>query len=208
MASESTKSKILTAAVDVFAEYGYPAATVAIICKRAEVNIAAISYHFGSKDELFMKAIRHAFELAEEVYPLADPDAITPEDQLRHLMGAIIRRGFDLGPAGRIDQILSQEIVRSSSPHHFIVQEAQRHQGEILRKTLSRLMQTRSTRLINQAHANIAGLCFFPRTAIPLRKLLFPEEPTQSQLEQYIEGQFEFALAGLNALKPSLSSKL
>lgn len=206
MTGATTKSRILNSAVDVFAEYGYPTATVALICKRAEVNIAAVSYHFGSKDELFLRAIRHAFGLAEEVYPLEDAKATTAEDQLRHFMGAVIRRGFDSGPAGRIDQILSQEIVRSSSPHHLIVQEAQKHQGEILRKTLSRVLQTRSSRLINQAHVNVAALCIFPKTAIPLRKILFPAEPTQSQLEQYIEGQFDFALAGLSALRPSLSS--
>ncbi len=206
MASETTKSKILNAAVDVFAEYGYPEATVAIICNRAGVNIAAVNYHFGSKDELFTETIRHAFALAQDVYPLECSEAATPEDELRHLMSAVIRRSFDSGPAGRINQIISQEIVRPSSPHHLIVQEALKHQGEILRDTLSRLLQTRSVHLINQAHVNVASLCFFPKTAIPLRKILFPEEPNESQINRYIEGQIEFALAGLAALKPVTTS--
>lgn len=192
--------------MDLFAAVGYAEATVAVICEKAGVNIAAINYHFGSKERLFQKTIHHAFEVAAASYPLCPPEAITPQDQLRALISAVIRRSFDEGPAGSIDQILSHEVVRENSPHHLIVKEVQAYQGEALRTILRKLLRTRSEKLINQAHVNIAALCFFPKLALPLRQLLFPKPPSMAQLQLYIDGQVEFALAGLIALKPSLSA--
>lgn len=46
--SEAKKEKLLAVAGDVFIEKGFRDATVAEICSRAEVNISAINYHFGS----------------------------------------------------------------------------------------------------------------------------------------------------------------
>lgn len=208
MERQSTKQKILSAALDHFAAVGYADTTVSMICDKAGVNIAAVNYHFGSKELLFQKTIRHAFEVAEATYPLTPNEAITPEGQLRAIINAIIRRSFDDGPAGRIDQIISHEVVREQSSHRFIVQEVQLHQGETLRSVLRNLLRTRSEKILNQAHVNVAALCFFPKLARPLRKMLFPEPPTEAQLQRYIDGQIEFALAGLSALEPSLDRSL
>ncbi len=208
MDHKSTKDRIISAAVDLFAAAGYAETTVALICEKANVNIAAVNYHFGSKELLFQETIRHAFQVAAASYPLCPPEAITPEEQLRAFISGIIRRSFDDGPAGRIDQMLSHEVVRENSPHHLIVKEIQAYQGEALRGILRKLLRTRSEKLLNQAHVNIAALCFFPKLALPLRKLLFPKPPTVAQLQLYIDGQVDFALAGLAALKPSLSRSL
>lgn len=206
MGRASTKDKILSTAVAVFAELGYTDATVAIICKRAKVNIAAVSYHFGSKESLFLESVRYAFTLANASYPLSKTSLKSAEEKLRHFIESVIRRCFDPGPAGRIDQMLGHEIVRENGPHHLIVQEVQSQQGNVLRKILQAMLKTRSKRLINQAHVNIAALCFFPKAAVPLRKLLFPKPPTEEQLSKYIAGQIDFALAGLQALRPTLST--
>lgn len=207
MAQYSTKSKILSAAVDLFASRGYADSTVAVICEQANVNIAAINYHFGSKESLFQEVLSHSFEQAEVKYPLKSESYETPDDQLRWFITAIIRRTFDDGPAGRIDQILSHEVVREDGPHNLIVNEVQERQGQVLRTILSKILQTRSTKLLNQAHVNVAALCFFPKIALPLRKMLFPHKPSETQLQNYIDGQVEFALSGLSALKPSSINK-
>lgn len=49
---EDPRERILLAAEDVFLEQGFELATVREITLRAGVNVAAINYYFGSKDEL------------------------------------------------------------------------------------------------------------------------------------------------------------
>jgi len=52
-APEATRERILDAALDLFGERGLTGTTVRDIATRAKVNVAAISYHFGGKDELY-----------------------------------------------------------------------------------------------------------------------------------------------------------
>jgi AcrR family transcriptional regulator len=47
-----TKIRILDAAEDLFIEFGYEAMSLRHITSRAEVNLAAVNYHFGSKEAL------------------------------------------------------------------------------------------------------------------------------------------------------------
>lgn len=47
-----TKARILDAAEDIFIECGYEAMSLRQITSRADVNLAAVNYHFGSKEAL------------------------------------------------------------------------------------------------------------------------------------------------------------
>ena len=58
---EETRWRVLQAATEVFAEVGYHAATTRAICRRAEVNLASIHYHFGDKAELYREVFRLPF---------------------------------------------------------------------------------------------------------------------------------------------------
>ena len=52
-AQEGTRERILNAALDLFGERGLTGTTVRDIAAGARVNVAAISYHFGGKEELY-----------------------------------------------------------------------------------------------------------------------------------------------------------
>jgi len=52
MASDQTKNAILTAAETLWAERSFGEVTMRDIVAAAGVNLAAVNYHFGSKDEL------------------------------------------------------------------------------------------------------------------------------------------------------------
>jgi AcrR family transcriptional regulator len=52
MASDQTRSAILAAAERLYADRGFGDVTLRDIVAAANVNLAAVNYHFGSKDEL------------------------------------------------------------------------------------------------------------------------------------------------------------
>ena len=52
-----TKEKILDAAEAMFMEHGFEATSLRAITAAAGVNLAAVNYHFGSKEELFQAVL-------------------------------------------------------------------------------------------------------------------------------------------------------
>jgi len=73
--SEQTRTRLLEAAREVFAAHGFQGATVREICRRAEANVAAVNYHFGSKDELLAEALNfNALKALQAAHPGATPE--------------------------------------------------------------------------------------------------------------------------------------
>ena len=58
MAEADTRLRILDAAERLFTDYGFDATTLRQITGAAEVNLAAVNYHFGSKEELIREVFR------------------------------------------------------------------------------------------------------------------------------------------------------
>jgi AcrR family transcriptional regulator len=52
-----TKDKLLDAAEALFMEHGFEATSLRLITAAAGVNLAAVNYHFGSKEELFQSVL-------------------------------------------------------------------------------------------------------------------------------------------------------
>ena len=59
-AGEQTRRRLLEAALKLVAERGEDAVTLRDITSGAQANVAAVSYHFGSKDALVTAAVEHA----------------------------------------------------------------------------------------------------------------------------------------------------
>lgn len=67
MAGLDTKERILDAAERLFAEHSYAAVSLRTITAEAGVNLAAVNYHFGSKDALLQAVfLRRAKDLNRE----------------------------------------------------------------------------------------------------------------------------------------------
>jgi AcrR family transcriptional regulator len=74
----STKEKLLDTAEKLFAEKGYDATSLRQIIAEAGVNLAAIHYHFGSKEELLDEVVvRHVGPVNDE--RLAQLDCVEAE---------------------------------------------------------------------------------------------------------------------------------
>jgi AcrR family transcriptional regulator len=125
--NDSTRLRLITAARDIFADKGFDAASVREITSAADANLAAITYHFGSKEALYDAVLEHTFEPVASLLrktlhegPLVDRP---PLDRIEALV-----RGF----LGRLDSapklpllILHQAIRREGlpGPTHAKMQE-------------------------------------------------------------------------------------
>ena len=58
----STKERILDAAETLFAQYGFVGTSLRQVTSQADVNIAAVNYHFGSKENLVNEVFRRRMD--------------------------------------------------------------------------------------------------------------------------------------------------
>lgn len=78
-----TADKILTAARQTFAEFGYSGTTMDEIARRASVNKATLYYQIGDKDTLYGAVIHSVMGHIAEGASQAVAKAHAPEDKLR-----------------------------------------------------------------------------------------------------------------------------
>lgn len=93
----STKERILGAAETLFARHGFAGASLRQVTAAAHVNLAAVNYHFGSKDNLIEEVFRRRLDElnARRVAALTVAMAAdTPS--LDAVLGAFIRPALEL----------------------------------------------------------------------------------------------------------------
>lgn len=88
----STKQRILDAAEALFASHGFAGASLRQVTSNAQVNLAAVNYHFGSKENLINEVLRLRLDKlnADRTQALQSALAKSPT-QLEDLLGAWIR---------------------------------------------------------------------------------------------------------------------
>jgi AcrR family transcriptional regulator len=92
MSGKDTKQIIIEAAEELFASYGYHNTSLRSITNKAKVNLAAVNYHFGSKDDLMIEVIKHR---------------LVPLNTQRMLgLNSIMQRAQETGNAPKVVDIL------------------------------------------------------------------------------------------------------
>lgn len=56
------RSRLINAAVRVFAKYGYEGASLRVVAQEAGMGFQLIAYHFGSKQDLWVATLNHLFD--------------------------------------------------------------------------------------------------------------------------------------------------
>jgi AcrR family transcriptional regulator len=92
-----TQIRILDAAEELFMQHGFEAASMRMLTARAEVNLAAINYHFGSKDALIEAVFRRRLDPMNAART-AELERLEAEAQGRPLAAERIIRAF-IGPS-------------------------------------------------------------------------------------------------------------
>lgn len=87
----STKDRILSAAEELFAVHGFAGTSLRQVTSVADVNIAAVNYHFGSKENLVNEVFRRRMDemSAARLAQLTRANAEYP-GQLRAVLAAFV----------------------------------------------------------------------------------------------------------------------
>jgi TetR/AcrR family transcriptional regulator, regulator of cefoperazone and chloramphenicol sensitivity len=137
-----TREALLEAAAEVFAEAGFRGATVREICQRARANIAAVNYHFGDKEALYLEVLRHTQERAYKKFP---PDhGVAPnspaEEKLKAFIRSFLLRIFDEGECAHHGKMMSREMIEPTKALDALVQERIRPQASQLSNIVGELL--------------------------------------------------------------------
>jgi TetR/AcrR family transcriptional regulator, regulator of cefoperazone and chloramphenicol sensitivity len=209
-----TRGRILTAACEVFAEKGYHDATVEEICGRAQTNIAAVNYHFGSKDQLYAQVWRRALDASNAAYPPEgglSPDA-PPEERLRGMIHSLVGKTVDPGRIGHAGKLLLREMVSPTDVIEQIKYDAIRPTHERISKLMRELLGPEASdeqillscmSVIHQCFA--VGIRLFTGRMPPFVKFDMTTEQLVETLTNHIT---RFSLAGLEALRADIEAQL
>lgn len=80
----NTKERILHAAEDLFAQHGFAGTSLRQVTSRADVNIAAVNYHFGSKENLVHEVFKHRMDEMSEKRLRALSEAVSNDPSDLH----------------------------------------------------------------------------------------------------------------------------
>jgi AcrR family transcriptional regulator len=118
--SQRTRARILDAAMHLFVEVGYAAATNALIAESADLTRGAMLYHFGSREELVEAAINHIELERARLFEQAARSPTAPGvDALEHAIdsywGLLHEPAFvafaELESAARTDPMLRERLA-------------------------------------------------------------------------------------------------
>lgn len=93
-----TKEQILTVAERLFAEHGFTGTTLRNVVSEARVNLAAVHYHFGSKEELFRAVVaRFARPVVErELRLLSELKSRSELPSVEALLTAVVQPSLEI----------------------------------------------------------------------------------------------------------------
>jgi AcrR family transcriptional regulator len=124
MSTDDPRARILNAAGPIFAEKGFEGATVREICHAAGVNLAAVNYHFGSKESLYKEALRSAHPgKSGPIADLAWPDGTPVEKKLHDFIHNLLVHLLDVKPSPWQERLFVREIMDPSPAFQEVLQE-------------------------------------------------------------------------------------
>ena len=192
---ETTRDRLLAAAREVFAELGFKGATVREICRRAEVNVAAVNYHFNGKEALFMAALE--LEPIENLIG-TNGEAGSAEMRLTRFIREFVRRLMDKGCTPH-SQLILRELLEPSpaldSIARAIMVPLHEHLSGLVREVVGDAVAPEEVR---RCVFSIFGQCTYYRNAREINRRVYPElEYGADEIEATARHIAEFSLAGL-----------
>lgn len=198
--SEQTRARLVEAARAVFSECGFQGATVREICRRADANVAAVNYHFGSKDGLLAEALNSA-----QLKKLQTENAVAhacPKIRLRLFIRDFMLMLLDENAASSQCRMMARELADPTPALDKIVQEAiaplHVFLGQLVREIAGSSVPEVA---IRRCVYSLLGQCVFYRNSHPVLQRLHPDlHYDRSEIEAIANHISEFSLAALAGL--------
>ena len=199
--NRETRLRLLEAAGEVFAEQGFHRATIRDICSQAGANIAAVNYHFGDKERLYIAVIQQWLGEALRKYPPdggLPPDA--PADQRLHaFVRSWLFRMLGEGTPAWHGKLMAREMSEPTAAFEVLMSETVRPMSQRLSALVRDLLgpQVDEQTIIDCA-MSVAGQCCFRRHAHEMIRRLYPNQPyTSERIEQLARHVTDFSLAAI-----------
>ena len=204
---QETNQALLDAAAEEFAEKGFQATRIREIARRAGANVAAVNYHFGSKEKLYLAVLEkgameriNSFPIVESEAPDASPSGY--ETRFRESVLNILRRFLSRGPAALLPRIMIRELSQPTAAIQMLIRRVaapQLEQVSIL--VAERVGPDVPPDRIKLAAFSIVGQCLFYLAARPLVQVLAPDQYEEAALESLASHIATFSLGGLDAIR-------
>jgi AcrR family transcriptional regulator len=201
--AKSTRNKLIEAAMEVFAEYGYQDATIQQIVNHAGTNIAAINYHFGDKANFYGEVVSYALSQGEFNQVPAKSDGLSAEQQLRKFVRLFIRHAIGVNhKLSFLDQIQSQEMLNPSPVLDKVVEKFIRPNHMKLRSIVCNLLPSDADELTIRHHCfSVIGQCLHYKFGSAVMTRLYSDiEFTEEYADVLAEHIANVSLAGMRAM--------
>ncbi|WP_201314105.1 TetR/AcrR family transcriptional regulator [Dyella sp. EPa41] len=112
-----TKERILGAAEELFARHGFEGASLRQLTAAAGVNLAAVNYHFGSKDRLIEEVFRRRLDqLSSRRMAALQKVAGEPDTTIEEVLAAFIVPALELSHDGN-GSLFMRVLARAFAEH-------------------------------------------------------------------------------------------
>ena len=206
-----TRTRILQAAAEIFADVGFEKATVRTICDRASVNVAAINYHFRDKENLYLEVLKYCKSIAFQQYSLGNEATKndSPELRLREFIRFFFSCILDQGPTSLFGRLVSREYIEPTFALDMLVENTMRPTFVLLSEVVAELLGKKATEMdIRMCCASVVSQCVFYLFARHALNRLFPNEQFPGDyLETVIDHVTRFSLAAMKDFKESMKGE-
>jgi AcrR family transcriptional regulator len=210
---KSVKDKILDAAGNVFGRMGYKAATIREICRAAGVNVAAINYYFGGKEELYRTVVTDLISRTFARYPVDAGGDVqpSPQDRLRTFIHGALQRllspGGLSGYPGK-EQLVARELADPSPFMDAMVDEFIRPTAALLSVIVAELLGPRaSIQDIMRCQISVIGQCFHYALARPIvTRLVTVDFSDPAIIDELADHITHFSLAGIASIRRRIAA--
>lgn len=208
----ATPARLLEAGRQVFAENGLSGARTRDICALAQANVAAVNYHFGSKEQLYIRVLYNHILRMRELYPLdagVTPDS-PPAERLRAFIRGLLQQllAHNDNESAHLGKMILLEMVQPSQHVDILLKDLIRPTNERLRSLVAEMMPGVPTSAVSRCAAGIMSQFSLFRFDQRVLDTLGPGfMPKEDQLLQVADAMTEFSLGGIERLRARYASE-
>ena len=204
-----TRQRLLVTAGEVFAEQGFHNTTVRDICQQAGVNIAAINYYFGSKEELYEAVCNYSLDLYVNKYSptLGLGENATAPERLHTFIRSFLLSMLEKGQQSWHEKLATREMNNPTKILDSMVETTIKPRNKLLFTICKELLgKGAQDELIRQCCFSIIGQCLHYRYAQPVILRLNPKQKFDAAgIEKLAHHITRFSLCALQQLRHELS---